>query len=140
REVLATVLLKEGKATDALRGFEAVLTKEPNRYRALTGAMQAAERAGDSKKAASLAERVIEQTAAADGPRPEITQARRVLGRYAGARRREAGDRPNADGDRRRRLRGGGRGGRDRALAAAERGCPRARRRRPPPRREAHGR
>jgi hypothetical protein len=81
REVLATVLLKEGKAADALRGFEAVLTKEPNRYRALTGAMQAAERAGDSKKAASLAERVIEQTAAADSPRPEITQARRVLGR-----------------------------------------------------------
>src|SRR5713101_6715329 len=81
REVLAMVLLKEGKPTDALRGFETVLTKEPNRYRAFTGAMQAAERAGDAKKAATFAERVIEQTSAADSPRPEIAQARRVLGR-----------------------------------------------------------
>ncbi|MGH7353063.1 MAG: tetratricopeptide repeat protein [Candidatus Rokuibacteriota bacterium] len=81
REVLAMVLLKEAKPTDALRGFEAVLTKEPNRYRAFAGAMQAAERAGDAKKAAFFAERVIEQTSAADSARPEIAQARRVLGR-----------------------------------------------------------
>jgi hypothetical protein len=81
REVLAMVLLKEAKPTDALRGFEAVLTKEPNRYRAFAGAMQAAERAGDVKKAAVFAERVLEQTSAADSPRPEIAQARRVLGR-----------------------------------------------------------
>jgi len=81
REVLAMVLLKEGKPADALRGFETVLTKEPNRYRAFTGAMQAAERAGDAKKAAAFAERVIELTSAADSPRPEIAQARRVLGR-----------------------------------------------------------
>jgi hypothetical protein len=81
REVLAMVLLKEAKPADALRGFETVLTKEPNRYRAVTGAMQAAERAGETKKAAAFAERVIEQAAAADSPRPEITHARRVLGR-----------------------------------------------------------
>ncbi|HEX9818060.1 MAG TPA: hypothetical protein VGD07_00400, partial [Methylomirabilota bacterium] len=55
REVLAMVLLKEGKAADALRGFETVLTKEPNRFRAFAGAMQAAERAGDAKKAAGFA-------------------------------------------------------------------------------------
>ena len=70
REVLAVVLLKEAKAADALRGFETVLTKEPNRYRAFAGAMQAAERAGDAKKAAFFAERVVEQTSAADSPRP----------------------------------------------------------------------
>jgi hypothetical protein len=81
REVLATVLLKEGKPADALRGFETVLAKEPNRYRAFAGAMQAAERAGDAKKAAFFAERVIEQTGAADSALPEITEARRVLGR-----------------------------------------------------------
>ena len=81
REVLATVLLKEGKAADALRGFEAVLAKEPNRYRAFAGAMQAAERAGDAKKAAFFAERVIEQTGTADSAPPEIAEARRVLGR-----------------------------------------------------------
>jgi hypothetical protein len=81
REVLATVLLKEAKAAEALRTFEVVLTKEPNRYRAFAGAMQAAERAGDTKKAAVFAERLVEQTGAADSARPEIAQARRVLGR-----------------------------------------------------------
>jgi hypothetical protein len=81
REVLAMVLLKEAKAADALRGFETVLIKEPNRYRAFAGAMQAAERAGDARKAAFFAERVVEQTSAADSPRTEIVQARRLLGR-----------------------------------------------------------
>ncbi|MEX2221277.1 MAG: hypothetical protein WEG40_05705 [Candidatus Rokuibacteriota bacterium] len=81
REVLAMVLLKEGKPADALRGFETVLTKEPNRYRATIGAMHAAERVGDAKKASAFAQRVIELTSAADTARPEIAQARRVLGR-----------------------------------------------------------
>jgi hypothetical protein len=81
REVLAAVLLKEARPADALVGFESVLVKEPNRYRALAGAMQAADRQGDAKKAAVYAERVIEQTAAADTARPEIAQARRVLGK-----------------------------------------------------------
>ena len=56
-------------------------TKEPNRLRAFAGAMQAAERAGDAKKAAGFAERVLEQTSAADSVRPEFAQARRLLGR-----------------------------------------------------------
>jgi hypothetical protein len=81
REVLAMMLLKGGKHADALRGFEMVLAKEPNRYRTFTGAMLAAERAGDARKAATFAQRVIEQTGAADSPRPEIAEARRVLGR-----------------------------------------------------------
>ena len=81
REVLALVLLNDAKAAEALRNYEMVLVKEPNRYRAFAGAMQAAERAGDAKKAALFAERLLEQTAAADSARPEIAQARKVLGR-----------------------------------------------------------
>jgi hypothetical protein len=81
REVLAGVLLKAGKPGDALREFELVLVKEPNRYRATTGALQAADSAGDKKKAALFATRVVEQTATADSTRPEVTQARRVLGK-----------------------------------------------------------
>src|SRR4029450_2606642 len=72
REVLAVVLLKDGKAVEALQGFESVLTREPNRYRAVAGAMQAAERAGDAKKAAGFAGRVVEQSSAADRPGPEV--------------------------------------------------------------------
>jgi hypothetical protein len=75
------VLLKDGKAVEALQGFESVLTREPNRYRAVAGAMQAAERAGDTKKAQAFAERVVDQTSAADSQRPEVAQARRVLGK-----------------------------------------------------------
>jgi hypothetical protein len=81
REVLAGVLLKQGKAADALREFEMVLVKEPNRYRALAGALQAAERTGDTKKTVLFARRIVDQTAAADSPRPEIAQARRVVGK-----------------------------------------------------------
>ena len=75
------VLLKDGKAVEALQGFESVLTREPNRYRAVAGAMQAAERAGETKKAQAFAERVVDQTSAADSSRPEVAQARRVLGK-----------------------------------------------------------
>jgi hypothetical protein len=81
REVLALVLLNEGKASEALSQYEMVLTKEPNRYRAFAGAMQAAEKAGDAKKATLFAGRVLDQTAAADTQRPEIGQARKILGR-----------------------------------------------------------
>jgi hypothetical protein len=81
RELLATTLLKAGRSAEALREFEAVLAKEPNRYRSFAGAMQAAERSGDTRKAALYAERLVEQTSAADGTRPEIAHARRVLGR-----------------------------------------------------------
>jgi hypothetical protein len=81
REVLATVLLKAGKSGDALREFEMVLVKEPNRYRAFAGALQAADGAGDKKKAAFFAARIVEQTATADTARPEVAQARHVLGK-----------------------------------------------------------
>ncbi len=80
REVLAYTILDWGKPADALREFEAVLAKEPNRFRAFAGAAQAAQRAGDPKKAAYYSARVVELSAAADSPRPEIADAKRVLG------------------------------------------------------------
>jgi tetratricopeptide (TPR) repeat protein len=80
REVLAYAILDWGKPADALREFEAVLAKEPNRYRAFAGAAQAAQRTGDAKKAAYYSARVIELSASADSARPELAQAKRVLG------------------------------------------------------------
>jgi hypothetical protein len=80
REVLAETILNFGKPADALREYEAVLAKEPNRYRAFAGAAQAAARAGDAKKAAYYSARVVELTDNADSPRPEVAQAKRVLG------------------------------------------------------------
>jgi hypothetical protein len=80
REVLAEALLASGKPADALREFEQVLAKEPNRYRAFAGAAQAAERSGDAKKAGFYSARLVEMTEQADTPRAEITRAKRVLG------------------------------------------------------------
>jgi hypothetical protein len=80
REVLAQTFLASGKAGDALREFEQVLAKEPNRYRAFAGAAQAAQRAGDAKKAAFYSARLVEMTEKADTPRTEIVQAKRALG------------------------------------------------------------
>ena len=51
REVLAYVLLEQKQTKAALTEFEAVLAKEPNRLRALAGAVQAAERSGNRSKA-----------------------------------------------------------------------------------------
>jgi hypothetical protein len=80
REVLADVILTWGSAAEALREYETVLAKEPNRYRAFAGAAQAAQKAGDAKKAAYYSARVVELAGAADTARPEIAQARRTLG------------------------------------------------------------
>lgn len=80
REVLAYAILDWGKPADALVEFEAVLVKEPNRYRAFAGAAQAAKQAGDPKKAAYFSARVVELTASADTARPEIAEAKRFIG------------------------------------------------------------
>jgi Tfp pilus assembly protein PilF len=80
REVLAYTILDWGKPADALREFETVLAKEPNRYRAFAGAAKAADKAGDTKKVAYYSARLLELTTSADTARPEMAQAKRVLG------------------------------------------------------------
>ena len=81
REVLANALLDAGKPADALREYETVLTKEPNRLRATGGAGLAAERSGDKQKARLHYTKVLELTANADSPRPEAINAKKFLGR-----------------------------------------------------------
>ncbi|CAN7588245.1 hypothetical protein LJR175_004339 [Variovorax sp. LjRoot175] len=81
REVLANALLDLNKPADALRGYETVLKREPNRLRATLGAARSAERLGDAAKARSHYTKVLELTETADSPRPEVIHARKVLGR-----------------------------------------------------------
>ena len=50
RELLAYLQLEAGDAAAALRDFETVLEREPNRQRALAGALRAAQQAGDRQK------------------------------------------------------------------------------------------
>jgi Tfp pilus assembly protein PilF len=66
REILAASLFERGDAAGALREYEAVLRKEPNRLRAMSGAASAAERIGDTSKARSYAQNVSRQTAQLD--------------------------------------------------------------------------
>jgi hypothetical protein len=76
REVLATALLERGDSAGALREFEAVLVKEPNRLRSMAGAALAAERSSDAAKARDYADKVAKQTAQADAGVPGIQLAR----------------------------------------------------------------
>jgi Tfp pilus assembly protein PilF len=81
RELLARALLEAGNSADALREFEAVLTREPNRYRATLGAAMAAEKAGERERAAAHYARLLELAPAADPARTELASAKRFLGR-----------------------------------------------------------
>lgn len=81
REVLATSLLDRGNAAGALREFETVLLKEPNRLRAMAGAGLAAERSGDAQRALDYAARISRQTAQADAGMPGLQLARQSVTR-----------------------------------------------------------
>jgi Tfp pilus assembly protein PilF len=79
REMLAYIELESGDAAAALRDFETVLERDPNRLRAFAGAARAAERAGDAKKARSYSRRLVELTASADTPLTEVAYAKRLI-------------------------------------------------------------
>jgi Tfp pilus assembly protein PilF len=80
RELLAYITLESGDAAGALREFESVLVREPNRYRAFAGAALAAQRAGDSRKAAEYSRKLVDLAADADVQLAEVAQAKRALG------------------------------------------------------------
>jgi hypothetical protein len=80
RELLADMLLQTNQAAAALKEFEAVLAKEPNRFRTVAGAMDAAAKSGDTAKAGHYAAMLVRICAKADGPaRPELTKARALV-------------------------------------------------------------
>ena len=81
REVLAYLKLESGDAAGALSDFEKTLEHDPNRLRAFAGASRAAQLAGDRKKAADYATRLVELTKEADSPLAEVASAKQLLGR-----------------------------------------------------------
>lgn len=81
RELLGAMLLERGRAADALAAFEATMRKEPNRFRAIAGAADAAHRAGQTGKAREYSETLLKLASDGDNTRPEVAQARlRVVG------------------------------------------------------------
>jgi tetratricopeptide (TPR) repeat protein len=81
REMLGEMLLEAGQPKDALAAFEATMQKEPNRFRAVAGAMRAAEAAGDRTTAAKHASELLEIAKTADSSRPDLGRARQLAGK-----------------------------------------------------------
>lgn len=78
RELLGEMLLRMKEPTLALVAFEATLAKEPDRFRALSGAAVAAERSGDQIKAKKYFARLARVCERGDkSGRPELLAARR---------------------------------------------------------------
>jgi tetratricopeptide (TPR) repeat protein len=77
RELLGEMLLELKRPAEALKEFEATLTKEPNRFRSLYGAAEAAKLAGDRQTEQSYFRKLLKVAERADTPgRQELVEAR----------------------------------------------------------------
>jgi tetratricopeptide (TPR) repeat protein len=80
REMLADLLLQNGRPAEALKEYEAVLKTAPRRFNATAGAAKAADTAGDKMKARAYAIELREIANNAETSRPELEWARVYLG------------------------------------------------------------
>jgi tetratricopeptide (TPR) repeat protein len=80
REMLADLLLQNGRPAEALKEYEAVLKTAPHRFNATAGAAKAADKAGDKMKARAYAIELREIANSAETSRPELEWARVYLG------------------------------------------------------------
>jgi tetratricopeptide (TPR) repeat protein len=78
RELLGDMLMELKRPAEALKEYEASQQREPNRYRGLYGAGQAAAQSGNRDKARLYFSKLIELAGSGD-LRPELEQARRYL-------------------------------------------------------------
>jgi hypothetical protein len=79
RELFADLLLEVGQPAAALPEYERSLQNAPKRLLSLAGAARAAKLSGDGVKARQYYKQLVELTAQADTPRPEITEAKEFL-------------------------------------------------------------
>ncbi len=78
RELLGDMLLQVNRPAEALKEYETSQQREPNRYRGLYGAGQAAAQSGNGAKARRYFAKLIELAGSGD-LRPETEKARRYL-------------------------------------------------------------
>jgi tetratricopeptide (TPR) repeat protein len=78
RELFGDMLLESGRPGDALAEYERSQVHDPNRYRSLYGAGQAAAQSGNRDKARFYFSKLIEVAGSGD-LRPEMEKARRYL-------------------------------------------------------------
>ena len=80
RELLADLLLAQGRPADALREYEGSLRQAPARFNSLVGAARAAEQSKEAKRAREYWQQLLAQTVAGS-KRPEVAEAKRALRR-----------------------------------------------------------
>ena len=80
REQVGEMLLAMNKHNAALEAFEATLQREPNRFRALAGAVLSAALAGKPDKARTYGQQLVKVCEKADAPgRTELVNTRKLL-------------------------------------------------------------
>jgi hypothetical protein len=80
RELLGDLLLELKQPGAALKEYQAVMKKEPNRFRAVYGAATAAALAGDQAMSRTLYSQLLTICVKADNPgRPELAEARKAV-------------------------------------------------------------
>ncbi|MBV9248490.1 MAG: hypothetical protein JO227_04495, partial [Acetobacteraceae bacterium] len=79
RELLGDMMLAMNQPALALAEYQTTLRTDPNRYRSVAGAAEAAQQAGDAAGAKQYYSQLLQICAAADGDRPEIAAARKAL-------------------------------------------------------------
>jgi tetratricopeptide (TPR) repeat protein len=77
-ELLGDMLLEHGKSAEALSAYERSQVRDPNRFRSLYGAGQAAAQSGNRDKARYYFSRLFDMAGSGD-LRPEMEKARRYL-------------------------------------------------------------
>jgi len=83
REMLADMLLEEGRPREALVQYARALTLSPNRFNGLYGAGQAAEAADDRLAATRYYSALLQATDGSSSSRPEIAHAKAFVGSAA---------------------------------------------------------
>jgi hypothetical protein len=79
RELLGDMLLEMKQAAPALKEYQAVMKKEPNRFRAIYGAAKAASSSGDSAGARTYYQQLVKLCPKGDAPgRTELEEARKA--------------------------------------------------------------
>lgn len=76
REILADMYFETGDYTNALKTYEANIERNPNRFNALFGAAQAAEKLGDRTKADVFYKKLSELAGGSSSDRPQMTVVR----------------------------------------------------------------
>jgi hypothetical protein len=80
RELLGELLLQLNRPSEALKEFEATMAKEPNRFRSIYGAAEAARLSGDHQAARAYFQKLVKIAEHADQPaRQELAEAQRSL-------------------------------------------------------------